>query len=554
MAKIIKIEGQMDIFDIEDVCRKETKTSAEHNKKKTAAKQTASSKSPKQQEKLTWRQKKEQRIKERQKTEKKETLKKPENLEEYNGNFEEWMMKYGFDRIKLYDCNKANIGFFDKLHFTITNSKIEQVKPGGTSLRFKVTKKRYDEQNIHNTICTCECAAVFVDKNGIVWYMDISAEIQGECNRRYLYEKRIQNMSIRHIKFSKWKTLDKLIGKPINLIAQEESDISKILKKTNPYVFEWAKINDFHPAKALACPYYETLDKAGFVFVQKVIKTDDCTVIEAANRLLQQGRNLKEIFKVSKAVYNTLKKEQDIRVWDSYRKLTVNKNVSADSIQIIYEEGIQQKELERINSILNKKYNGKTVFTWTSLINYLNRLDQFEAISRNEALILLNDYLTMCQLLEMKPKVDGDSLKREHDIAARMARQARSEKMKKDLLYACENQKELGFEFEDDKYLIRSVLNFDDLVDESIQQHNCVASFSRKIIKKTSLIYFMREKAKPDKSLITVELSGDAKVMRQKFLAYNTPIRNAEQTAFLDKWMKFVKEKKKQNNISALTA
>lgn len=64
----------------------------------------------------------------------------------------------------------------------------------------------------------------------------------------------------------------------------------------------------------------------------------------------------------------------------------------------------------------------------------------------------------------------------------------------------------------------------------------------------------MREKEKPDKSLITVELSGDAKVMRQKFLAYNTPVRNAEQTEFLNKWMKFVKEKKKQNNISVLTA
>lgn len=547
MAKIIKIEGQMDIFDIE----KAACTNKTDRGKKIPVNPS------KQQEKLTWRQKKEQRIQQKQKKEKKETIKKPQNLEEYNGNFEEWMAKYGFDRIKLLDVshiNNTNCRFFDKLYFTITNSKIEQVKPGVSSLCFKVTKKRYDNNNIRSTICTCECAAVFVDKNGIVWYMDISIETQGERDSRFIYEKRTKNMSIRNIKFSKWKILDKLICKPINLITQKEDDIEKILKNTNLYVFEWAKINHFHPVKALACPYYKTLDKAGFAFVQNVIKTNDGSIIEAVNRLLKPGRNLKEIFKVSKAVYNTLKEEQDIRVWDSYRKLTVNKNVSADSIQIIYEDGIHSKELEKINSILNKKYNGKTVFTWASLINYLNRLDQFEAISRDEALILLNDYLTMCQILEMKPRVDGDSLKREHDIAARMVRQAKNEKLEKDLIYACNSQKELGFEFEDDKYLIRSVLNYDDLIDEAKQQHNCVSSYARNIIKKASLIYFMREKEKPDKSLITVELSGDAKVMRQKFLAYNTPVRNAEQTEFLNKWMKFVKEKKKQNNISVLTA
>ena len=51
----------------------------------------------------------------------------------------------------------------------------------------------------------------------------------------------------------------------------------------------------------------------------------------------------------------------------------------------------------------------------------------------------------------------------------------------------------------------------------------------------------MRETAHPEKSLVTVELSPDLKTIRQKYLAYNQPIRNKSISDFLDRWHQHIK-------------
>ncbi|WP_080678410.1 PcfJ domain-containing protein [Ruminococcus albus] len=82
----------------------------------------------------------------------------------------------------------------------------------------------------------------------------------------------------------------------------------------------------------------------------------------------------------------------------------------------------------------------------------------------------------------------------------------------------------------------------DDLLDEATQQHNCVASYAQSIAEGRSLIYVMREKKAPEKSLITIELTPKTHKIRQKLLAYNCPIRNKAQTEFIERWHKHVLE------------
>ena len=170
------------------------------------------------------------------------------------------------------------------------------------------------------------------------------------------------------------------------------------------------------------------------------------------------------------------------------------------------------------------------------VMQYLVRLDTFEAIEKKEAFMLLNDYLSMCNQLKMQPRINGDSLKREHDIAARNCRNRKNKIMAERMQNNCEKMKK--YDYTEGVYFVRGIRSHDDLLDEANQQHNWVAAYGSRIANGSSYIYVLREVAKPDKSLITIELSPDGRNIRQKYLAYNQPVRNRSQSEFIDRWMK----------------
>ena len=380
---------------------------------------------------------------------------------------------------------------------------------------------------------------LYCDMEGRAWYCDFSFEILDKY----------KDVSRRKIDWhiGKWKECTRLLTNYLVLNTEEEvfnsiQSKSKFLykyliekKETDPYMLRY-------PEYLLTAPQLEQLDKAGFEFAKYFFYRNDSKNIESFNRLCKPGTNLKEIFKTSKMVYQALKDTADLRIWDIYRKMNKQKNINVETIRTCIDAGFNEKDLNRFYMILSRCFNGKPIFSWTSLMNYLERLDNFEAIDRDQALDLINDYLLMCQRLEMKPRIDGDSLKREHDIAARLCIKKHDEITAKQMVEPCEKLKR--YDYEEDIFCIRGVRSYDDLLDEAKQQHNCVAGYSSQIISGRSLIYVMREKAHPDRSLITVELSPDGKTIRQKLLSYNRPIRNKAQTEFLQRWMKFVSKKK----------
>ena len=163
----------------------------------------------------------------------------------------------------------------------------------------------------------------------------------------------------------------------------------------------------------------------------------------------------------------------------------------------------------------------------------------FEAIDFKEATQLLSDYLNMCSQLHVKPNITGDSLKREHDVTARTLRNKHNEFMAEKMNSACSAMAK--YNYSEEVFEIRAVKDYDDLIDEAKQQHNCVASYATVIANGTSYIYVMRTKQSPGVSLITVELEPKTKIIRQKFLAYNRPIHNKAQSEFLERWVKHVK-------------
>lgn len=348
------------------------------------------------------------------------------------------------------------------------------------------------------------------------------------------------------------------VGKPFlpakfirNLsFIQPEGALHQIILQKRPWIKDWLVANpSFSLKRYLAAPWLETLSKAGFSSVAdqflNTAKYIDDKAIDNFNRLCGPGTKPKDIFKCSKTVYTVLKNEKDLQVWDTIRRLDKKDQITGDSILLVYQMGLQPKELDTLNSILGKRHGDKPVFTVASLVNYLNRLDMYEAISTREALPLLNDYLHMCGDLHMPPRIDGDSLKREHDIAARLCREqrdriaeekmrARKEQEQREIEEG--NSKLSRAEYHENIYFVRPITDYDDLLDEAIQQDNCVASYAGRIASGQSRIFTMRETAHPEKSLVTIELSPDCKTIRQKFLAHNQVIRNKAMSDFIERW------------------
>ncbi len=338
-----------------------------------------------------------------------------------------------------------------------------------------------------------------------------------------------------------------------------EKDVDVIFNKVNPYGAQYLQDHLSKKPESNLCavdlmiaPQIEQLDKAGYKFVDTLIYALDVHSIEVTaitqfQRLCQPGKNMKEIFKTSKAVYTTLKDCKDLCTWDIYRKMDKQGKIDASNIQRIYLAGYSERDLNDMSAILNRQYNGKKIFTWDSLQKYLERIDMYEAISKWEGLTLLKDYLQMCEQLEMKPRIDGDSLKREHDVTARTLRQKHDEIRAKKMEEICEENKK--YDYSEHIYFGRCVRSYDDLIDEATQQHNCVASYADSITNEHCYIFVVREVASPDKSLATVEITPDGEI-RQKFLAYNRPIRNKSLTEFIDRLTKnFLSVKKNSRAI-----
>ena len=120
----------------------------------------------------------------------------------------------------------------------------------------------------------------------------------------------------------------------------------------------------------------------------------------------------------------------------------------------------------------------------------------------------LEDYLRMCDLMDIKPDKFPSDVKKVHDALA-LAYQAKrsvfndraiSNLAKLAKPYIPNNSKYL-----DSDYIIMLPENCQDIIQEGQNMHNCVGSYIQKIASGKSLVFFIRQKDYPDESFITAE-------------------------------------------------
>lgn len=414
---------------------------------------------------------------------------------------------------------------------------------------------------------------LYCDQNGQVWKSTLNIRFENEVNsiNQTMNYIRFQ-AAAGHVKkwsFSPWKKFNKFPVYDKTIILNSDKELWDILERTRPYTAEWMKsVNYSKSMTLLCCPQLEQLYKAGYAFAEDIIRRQylDRTYttgwrahrngleedVHYFNMLCKPGTKPKDIFQTEKPVYSALKNEESLKTWNRFRLMYKQGKIKSDTVDQVYHAGFDENMLRQISGILNHTYEGKPVFTWNSLLNYLQRLDMYEAIPAEEALPLLLDVLRMSNQLMVKPNITGDSLKREHDVLARTCRQKQDDILAAKMEDACKKLEK--YDYSENIYFIRGIKSYADLLDEARQQHNCVASYAHDIINGRSLIYVMREKDKPEKSLITIELTPKTTEIRQKYLAFNQPIRNKSQSEFIDRWLNCVRQcrKEKADSIQSI--
>ena len=337
------------------------------------------------------------------------------------------------------------------------------------------------------------------------------------------------------------------------------NSVEDILKETNPYGYAFAVQEKIHPLALVFFPQLEQLKKAGYSIADTIIsKFNDsfnasiygwrCLRLDSNDykmigMMFHKGTSLYEMLGFSRDIAKEMKDVDSIKFWNICRKLMKKNLLNVESLRFLKEANYDDKSFQSLYSIVTKGVDGRNYFTIPSLLRYLRKVDMYEAIDHKEALMLIQDYIRCCHMLSVNPRFDSDSLKREHDVMARNARtmieKNRRIEMNEKMKSACANLHK--YDYKEDIFFVRAIDSFDDLLDEPTQQVNCVSGYANSIAKGTSKIFVMRETARPDKSLITIELSPDNSV-RQKYLSHNRPIRNKAQSDFIDRWVKHIRK------------
>ena len=406
---------------------------------------------------------------------------------------------------------------------------------------------------------TSDVTLLYADETGNVWESNLAVTVKDSLSdfihtSAYAVKPTINEIEVIDFKISEWAPASSYVDS-VTALLNSSNMLHEIFEAKNKYAHAFftekgleAQNVDNVLMLGLMHPEFEQLSKAGYDFSEKFLlylKKIEKSEWAAYGRLCKSGTSLKDIFKTSSSVYKPLRNESDIAVWDVFRKMEkTGKIKNSDEVVRINTFNFMNKDLSEINAILNASYDNKPVFTLQSLLNYLERLETFEAIEPREALPLLHDYLGCCQAAGIEPRVDGDSLKREHDIAARICREIRQRSFESryDENFKAACQKLSAFDYAEGTFCIRAIRDIDDLYDEAKQQHNCLSGYIERIAEGTAKIFVMRETNNPNTSLISVSItkSSGKYILCQALKAYNQPIRNKAQYEFLNRWISHI--------------
>lgn len=305
--------------------------------------------------------------------------------------------------------------------------------------------------------------------------------------------------------------------------------------------------------------------------IEKMVKSEfenvvhswihDSSNLQLYPRSFKNGNNMNEITKLPKFAWQLLKDEgltKDITKWNEFRVWIQKDNLSKEQLETILNLKIRDTQtIKAFRGILNAEYDSKKLYTLDSLLNYLSRVDMYQAIRSEEAIIILRDYIKMAIECKIEPVTNSNSLKREHDVTNRnhqLVLQAKREEFKANLgnIFKERSQELAKYEYHDDTLQVIVPKEMEDLLQEGRNNNNCVGGYIESFAKGRSNIFFIRKNDNPEKSYITIEVNNDFSGVRQAYYSSNREITNANDLNFISNWINHIKDVYK-GKIQSLT-
>lgn len=335
--------------------------------------------------------------------------------------------------------------------------------------------------------------------------------------------------------FDAFQLNSKLLKDAPNLLFENSSGVIDFMlkhKKVNQYTgfMQCFNLADVVIPRNSFFMFYMYL-YAQYPVMEFVVKMGYIDLIAKIMRNLATGCNKESI----RASANELTKILNVEATNGSMALTVPRYI-ADDLNIkearveeyilwgdmcqMPEAGVISKEnylaIARSKTYAGLKYNLHDIpnivkygYAMKDVVKYVQKqVDNNDRMSHARTLTTWHDYLNMCDLMGVEPDRFPGNLVSAHDNVA-LAFQAKKDAMSDKFIAKIAEMAEKCIpdtqKYHDGQYVIVLPHGVADVVQEGQAQHNCVGSYIDRIAKRQSLVFFIRKKDDPDKSLVTAE-------------------------------------------------
>lgn len=302
-------------------------------------------------------------------------------------------------------------------------------------------------------------------------------------------------------------------------------------------------------------PVVEFLIKMGHIslitnlildIVNKKNKNELKTEIEKLDKLFNDTTKGSLALTIPNYISSFLKsKNADYKEYLMWSDISELQNISKENFENFinsreYLELNFSKELILLIDLLKYGYNIE------KLSKYILRQSLQKDINIKNCVILLKDYLNMCDMLQISIDLFPSNIQSAHDNVLEIYKEKQNEE--KDKLMKNIKEKYISCipnQYNDKRntHVIIIPESLEELADEGEQQHNCVGSYYDSICKGKSIIFFIRNIKTPKESLVTCEYK-DGELFQIK-AKNNTDVKDKTIIDFAKKFCKKIQNKER---------